>query len=126
MCNWHVHIPASPDYTSLNLAAAVQLLCYELRMAALAEYPGASKGVSEWDQPLATAEAVERFYQHLESTLVEIGFLDPLAPRQLMPRLRRLYNRIRMDQMELNILRGMLAATQKAARGAAREAAGEQ
>jgi tRNA (cytidine32/uridine32-2'-O)-methyltransferase len=54
-----------------------------------------------------------RFYVHLEQTLIDIGFLDPKAPRQLMRRLKRLYNRVRLDDMELNILRGILAETQK-------------
>ncbi|HEY6130604.1 MAG TPA: tRNA (cytosine(32)/uridine(32)-2'-O)-methyltransferase TrmJ, partial [Halioglobus sp.] len=56
---------------------------------------------------------MERFYTHLEETLVDIGFLDPAAPRQLMSRLRRLYSRVRLDEMELNILRGILTETQK-------------
>lgn len=118
LCHWHVQVPSSPAYPSLNLAAAVQLLCYELRMTALeaiatdAEVPPES----DWDEPLATADGVERFYAHLEATLLEIGFLDPAAPRQLMTRLRRLFNRVRLDQMELNILRGILAEVQKLAR----------
>jgi tRNA (cytidine32/uridine32-2'-O)-methyltransferase len=113
-CNWQVHIPTSEAYTSMNLAAVVQVLCYELRMAALGN---AQPNEGGWDEPLASAEGMERFYDHLESTLTEIDFLKPTAPRQLMTRLRRLFNRIRLDQMELNILRGWLTATQKAARG---------
>jgi tRNA C32,U32 (ribose-2'-O)-methylase TrmJ len=74
----------------------------------------------EWDEPLATVEGVERFYVHLEETLAEIGFLKPTAPRQLMTRLRRLFNRVRLDQMELNILRGMLTEIQKSVRGGPR------
>jgi tRNA (cytidine32/uridine32-2'-O)-methyltransferase len=116
LCHWHVHVPTSAAYPSLNLAAAVQLLCYELRMTALdtAHLPGAAE---QWDEPLATVEGVERFYEHLERTLTEIGFLNPAAPRQLMTRLRRLFNRVRLDQMELNILRGMLTEIQKRAGG---------
>ena len=68
----------------------------------------------------ATVEGVERFYVHLEETLAEIGFLKPTAPRQLMTRLRRLFNRVRLDQMELNILRGMLTEIQKSVRGGPR------
>jgi tRNA (cytidine32/uridine32-2'-O)-methyltransferase len=113
-CNWQVHVPTSEAYTSMNLAAVVQVLCYELRMAALGS---ARPDEGVWDEPLASAEGMERFYDHLESTLTEIEFLKPSAPRQLMTRLRRLFNRIRLDQMELNILRGWLTATQKAARG---------
>jgi tRNA (cytidine32/uridine32-2'-O)-methyltransferase len=111
LCHWHVHVPTSAAYPSLNLAAAVQLLSYELRMAAL-ESEGQDPGET-WDEPLATVEGVERFYEHLETTLVQVGFLNPAAPRQLMTRLRRLFNRVRLDQMELNILRGMLTEIQK-------------
>jgi tRNA (cytidine32/uridine32-2'-O)-methyltransferase len=116
MCHWHVHIPTSAEYSSLNLAAAVQILCYELRVACL-EPAAVPQPEANWDEPLATVEGVERFYGHLEETLAEIGFLKPSAPRQLMTRLRRLFNRVRLDQMELNILRGMLTEIQKAARG---------
>ena len=126
LCNWHVHIPTSARYSSLNLAAAVQLLCYELRMAALAADDGTRQTGPEWDEPLATFEGIERFYEHLQQTLLEIGFLDPAAPRQLMTRLRRLFNRVRLDQMELNILRGMLTAVQKHAhRNADSDSGGE-
>jgi tRNA (cytidine32/uridine32-2'-O)-methyltransferase len=106
LCHWHVHVPTSEEYPSLNLAAAVQLLCYELRMSALAL--AGAPAATAWDEPLATIEGMERFYEHLEATLADIGFLNPAAPRQLMTRLRRLFNRVRMDQMELNILRGIL------------------
>ncbi len=114
LCNLHLHIPSSADYSSLNLAMAVQIVCYELRMA-MTELPESAD--EQWDSPFSTAENMERFYQHLEETLVEIEFLDPAAPRQLMPRLRRLYNRLRLDEMELNILRGILTETQKRVRG---------
>ena len=67
----------------------------------------------QWDTPFSTRENMERFYVHLEETLTEIEFLDPRAPRQLMTRLRRLYSRVRLDEMELNILRGILTETQK-------------
>ncbi|MEQ8800724.1 MAG: tRNA (cytosine(32)/uridine(32)-2'-O)-methyltransferase TrmJ, partial [Haliea sp.] len=72
-----------------------------------------AQAVDQWDAPFSTSESMERFYQHLEETLVGIGFLDPAAPRQLMARLRRLYGRVRLDEMELNILRGILTETQK-------------
>lgn len=118
LCHWHVHVPTSPGYSSLNLAAAVQLLCYELRMCALAR-AGALQS-PDWDEPLATVEGMERFYEHLERTLEDIGFLNPAAPRQLMVRLRRLFNRVRLDQMELNILRGMLTEIGKVSAAARR------
>lgn len=112
MCHLHVHVPTSEEYSSLNLSAAVQLLVYEMRMAAL-DRLGEGGDAPQWDTPLATAEGLQRYYEHLEQTLAEVGFLNPAAPRQLMTRLRRLYGRVDMDQMELNILRGMLTEIQK-------------
>ncbi|MCB1690175.1 MAG: tRNA (cytosine(32)/uridine(32)-2'-O)-methyltransferase TrmJ [Halioglobus sp.] len=112
VCNLHLNIPTSEDYSSLNLAMAVQIVAYELRMlTSPAGQP--SSAVDEWDAPFASRENMERFYTHLEEALVDIEFLDPAAPRQLMSRLRRLYSRVRLDEMELNILRGILTETQK-------------
>ena len=111
-CNLHLAIPTSDEYSSLNLAMAVQVVCYELQMFGRHDAP-TDDAHAVWDAPLATQENVERFYVHLEETLVQIGFLDPAAPRQLMQRLRRLYGRLRLDEMELNILRGILTETQK-------------
>ena len=114
-CNLHLHVPTHADYTSLNLAMAVQIVVYELRMHKLAGVlPGDE--CADWDAPFSTSENMERYYEHLEQTLVEIGFLDPAAPRQLMARLRRLYSRVRLDEMELNILRGILTETQNSIR----------
>lgn len=122
-CHFHVHIPTNPDYSSLNIAAAVQVLTYELRTAGLmqaadpkVESALTSQGPESedyWDYRLATAEEMEGFYGHLQETLVGINFLNPDAPRKLMTRLRRLFNRARPDQMEVNILRGLLSAVQK-------------
>ena len=112
-CNLHLHIPSHEDYSSLNLAMAVQVVAYELRMLTLAESLPADP-CDEWDAPFSTVENMERYYVHLEETLAQIGFLDPAAPRQLMARLRRLYNRVRLDEMELNILRGICTETQQA------------
>ena len=112
VCNLHLNIPTSADYSSLNLAMAVQVVCYELRM--LLDAPSLPQSEdAEWDTPFSTRENMERFYTHLEETLVDIEFLDPAAPRQLMSRLRRLYSRVRLDEMALNILRGILTETQK-------------
>lgn len=111
-CNYHVHIPANPEYSSLNLATAVQVVCYEIRMAYLLAAEGKTLTQHQWDMPPATAESLGAYYAHLEETLVSLGFLDPENPKQTMTRLRRLYNRVRLDQMELNILRGVLTSMQ--------------
>ncbi len=106
-CHILVNIPANPEYASLNLAAAVQVLGYELMLARAATPAAAEAGT-----PLATADEMERFYEHLESAALETGFLDPANPKHLMRRLRRLFNRAQPDQNEINILRGLLAALQ--------------
>jgi tRNA (cytidine32/uridine32-2'-O)-methyltransferase len=111
-CNLHLAIPTSEVYSSLNLAMAVQVVSYELHMLSAAPSLPAEPD-RDWDAAPATQANMERFFAHLEQTLSEIGFLNPAAPRQLMPRLRRLYSRIRLDEMELNILRGILTETQK-------------
>ncbi len=110
-CNYHVHIPSDAEYSSLNLGAAVQVIAYEVRMAFLA-LDDKSLSFDDWDMPPAKVDAMERYYEHLEETLAELGFLDPANPRQTMTRLRRLYGRVRLDKMELSILRGVLTATQ--------------
>ena len=104
-CNALVYIPSNPDYNSLNLGMAVQVIAYELRMAR-----NVDSRPDEFDAPPASAEDVELFYQHLERVLLSSGFLNPDNPRTLMRRLRRLYNRAGLDQNELNILRGILSA----------------
>jgi tRNA (cytidine32/uridine32-2'-O)-methyltransferase len=111
-CNYHVHIPANPDYSSLNLATAVQVISYEVRMAYLQAVEGNTLPQHQWDMPPVDAQAMETYYEHLEQTLAELNFLDRDNPKQTMTRLRRLYNRVRMDQMELNILRGVLTSMQ--------------
>ena len=124
-CHYHIHIPSNPDYSSLNLAMAVQVICYELRMQYLR---GLEEGESSpyleamvapgddgWDVPPATVNDVEGFFGHLEEVLVDVNFHRRDNPRQLMSRLRRLFQRARMDEMEINILRGVLSAVQKAA-----------
>ncbi|MFK7732633.1 MAG: RNA methyltransferase [Pseudomonadales bacterium] len=111
-CGAHIHIPSNDEYSSLNIAMAVQLICYELRVAHLDEAVLNAKPTDDWDSPWATDEDKQRFYVHLEKTLVDLDFLDPAAPRQLMTRLRRLFGRIDLDQMEVNILRGILTAAQ--------------
>ena len=113
-CHAHVHIPTNPDFSSLNLAAAVQVLAYECRQAWLAQQD-AGPAEAAADQPLASHEELERYFEHLERTLIGIGFHDPAMPRQLMARLRRFTLRARPERMELNILRGILTATEQQA-----------
>jgi tRNA (cytidine32/uridine32-2'-O)-methyltransferase len=107
-CHFHIHIPSNPDYSSLNLAMAVQVMCYELRMHYL-------KGLEGGDVPPAPVRDVEGFFSHLEQVLVDVDFHRRDNPRQLMTRLRRLFQRAGLDQMEINILRGILTAVQKSA-----------
>jgi TrmH family RNA methyltransferase len=121
-CQFHVHIPSDPEFSSLNLAAAVQVLAYEVRMAWLAAHNQPTKTAklettAMLNAQAATADELESFYAHLELALVEIGFLDPAKPRHLMSRLRRLYGRSGISRLEMNILRGILTETVKAARG---------
>lgn len=113
-CHALVHIPSNPDYASLNLAQAVQVLTYELHMASLA---GAWQG-SPPEFPVCTAADMERFFAHLEQTVIDLEFLDPQRPGQLMRRLRRLFQRAQPDTNEMNILRGILGAAQAKARAA--------
>jgi len=121
-CHYHVHIPSNPEFSSLNLAAAVQVLSYETRMAWLAADGQATKVLKyETTSPRSTElvamDDMEKFYEHLQSTLVDIGFLDPEKPRHLMARLRRLYGRSEISRSEMSILRGILTETQKVAHG---------
>jgi tRNA/rRNA methyltransferase len=102
-CQMLVHIPASPDYSSLNLASAVQILSYELRCAV----PELAMPAPA-QQELARHDDLELFYKELEQTLVAIGFLNLAAPRRLMTRLRRLFSRALLEKEELNILMGIL------------------
>jgi tRNA/rRNA methyltransferase len=103
-CSRLARIPASDEYASLNLAQAVQVMAYELRMAALG--PAAAHPKAE----LAPHEEVEQLYTHLERSLYASGFLHPRYPRKLMDRLRRMFARAKLEKVEVNILRGMLAA----------------
>ncbi len=110
LCNYLVHIPTNPDYSSLNVAAAIQVLCYELYMARIGSWQAV---VSNKNDELASADEVEGLFSHLEQTMVATGFLDPENPRQLMRRLRRLFNRAQLEKSEVNILRGILTSVMK-------------
>ncbi len=103
-CNHSAYIPADPDCSSLNLAAAVQVAAYELRMAAMEVPPGPT-----YENELASHEETERFFVHLEQSIYASGFLQPDNPRRLMERMRRLFGRAGLEKEEINIWRGMLA-----------------
>ncbi len=108
-CNLLVHVPTNPDYSSLNLAAAVQLVTYELRMAA------GLNSFEDWPQApqLATQDQVEGMLEHLQETLIKIGYLNPDNPKRLMPKLRRLYQRNMLETEEIDLLRGIYTKTLK-------------
>lgn len=111
-CHWLVNIPSNPEYSSLNIAQAVQIMAYELRIAAQG-FADIELAPPDW-QPVDDTQ-MERLFEHLEQTLLDIRFLNPRQPKKLLARLRRLFNRARPDQNEINILRGILKATQEAA-----------
>jgi tRNA/rRNA methyltransferase len=104
-CQLLATIPANPEYSSLNVAAAVQVLAYELRLAAHDGSVPAGKA-----REMASHEQVERFYEHLKRAMLEGGFLNPEHPKKLMPRLRRLFGRAHLEKEEVNILRGVIKA----------------
>ncbi len=114
-CQVLANIPAQPGFSSLNLAASVQIAAYELRQALLQD-----RGVVGRDYPLATHEEMEGFYQHLERVLYGSGFLNPAQPGRLMIRLRRLFSRARVEREEVSILRGILKALYPADDGSSR------
>jgi TrmH family RNA methyltransferase len=108
-CHILATIPANPEYTSLNLAQAVQIMCYELRMAM-------TDGSIHYDAKaveLATQDELERFYDHLKEVLTLIGYINPKAPKKLFERLRRMYARTKLEKEEVNLLRGILTLTEK-------------
>lgn len=108
LCQLPVTVPTNPAFSSLNLAAAVQIVCYELRLAA-----GARLAAPTATTTAAPFEDVERFHEHLERTMTEVEFFDPANPRRLLPRLRRLFGRTRLEREEVAILRGFLTAVDK-------------
>lgn len=110
LCNGIVYIPANPEYSSLNLSQAVQVIAYELRQHQLAIGTVPLPELPLPEAPLAGPAQLELFYEHLERVLLGSGFLNPANPRHLMRRLRRLFNRTRLDENELNILRGILSS----------------
>ncbi|WLD57462.1 tRNA (cytosine(32)/uridine(32)-2'-O)-methyltransferase TrmJ [Salinispirillum sp. LH 10-3-1] len=111
-CHYHVHIPANPDYSSLNIASAMQIIAYEVRLAMLQGEESGRAG-NEEPQLRARAEDLEGFFQHLQAMLVDIEFADPNNLKQLMIKLRRFHMRAQPEPVELNILRGIVSQTQK-------------
>jgi len=112
-CQAAVTIPTNPAFSSLNLGSAVQVLCYECRMAAFGEKPPVSAQVATpFASPAATNDEIEGLYAHLERIMTDTGFYNPEQPGRLLPKLRRLFGRARLERDEINILRGILASTQ--------------
>ena len=110
LCNFHVHIPSDPEYSSLNLSQAVQILAYEIRLSYLQD-----RHVNEeyWDVELANNEQTERLINHMDELMQEVDFYDVENPRKLLVRVRRFFKRSKIDIMEANIFRGLFASIQK-------------
>ena len=110
LCNFHVHIPSDPEYSSLNLSQAVQILAYEIRLSYLQD-----RNVNEeyWDVELANNEQTERLINHMDELMQEVDFYDVENPRKLLVRVRRFFKRSKIDVMEANIFRGLFATIQK-------------
>jgi len=111
LCQFQITIPSIKRYSSLNLASAVQVICYELRMSCL-EKEIQSEKISR-TTPLASAAELDGFYNHLKQTMIHIDFLNPECPRKMMERFRQIFNRALLDQEDVNLLRGMLSAIEK-------------
>ena len=110
LCNFHVHSPSDPKYSSLNLSQAVQILAYEIRLAYSRD-----EVISEvkWDVDLANNEQTERLIDHMEELMQDVEFYDVENPRKLLLRVRRFFKRSEIDVMEANIFRGLFSAIQK-------------
>ncbi len=111
LCHYHVCVPANPEYSSLNLAMAVQLLSYEVRMAYLALQQSSQSSTLQEEYP--RHQELERFYAHLEQVIMQTEFISAQQPRQVMNKLRRMFTRARPESQEINILRGILTSVQK-------------
>ena len=111
LCNIHIHIPTNEDYSSLNLAQAVQIVTYEIRMNFLESE--SLKNDQEWDVELASAEQTERLIEHMDELMKEVEFYDTENPRKLLMRVRRFFKRSGIDVMETNIFRGLFSTIQK-------------
>ncbi|EPC4929907.1 TPA: tRNA (cytosine(32)/uridine(32)-2'-O)-methyltransferase TrmJ [Vibrio cholerae] len=111
LCHYHVCVPANPEYSSLNLAMAVQLLSYEVRMAYLALQQSSQSSTLQEEYP--RHQELERFYAHLEQVIMQTEFISAQQPGQVMNKLRRMFTRTRPEAQEINILRGILTSVQK-------------
>ncbi len=112
LCNYMVSIPTNPEFSSLNVASAIQVMCYEIYQKFLSEQPSSNNGYKLAEE-MATAGELEGYFSHLQQVLNATEFLDPDNPGLLMQRLRRLYQRIDMSRTEVNILRGILSSVEK-------------
>lgn len=110
LCNYMVRIPTNPDFSSLNVACAIQILCYEIYKYCSENSAGISQTAGE---PTATRFDIEGYFHHLEKVLIKIEFLDPDNPGLLLQRLRRLYQRVNLSKTEVNILRGILNSVEQ-------------
>ncbi len=114
LCNYHVNIPANPEYMSLNLASAVQIISYELRLKELMADSTQQQEIELKESELnATSEQVDGLYKHLEQTMISTEFYDPDNPKLLSSRVRRLFAKSQLNQGEVNILRGFLSSIDK-------------
>ena len=118
-CNVILQIPTNPEFSSLNVASAVQILCYEFIQLLQLEDAGKTDAESNDKEKtrLATADEMNYFYDHLEQSMIDVDFLNPEQPRKLMRRLKSLFNRAHLDENEVSILRGFLAAVQETVTG---------
>ena len=126
MCQALVSIPANPDYSSLNLSQAAQIIAFSLRqqlllssVAAARDAAGVGPAQTAPAEPLARHADVERLHGHIERALVAIGYLDPAEPKRLLPRLRRLFSRTRLEPAEVDLLHGICRQMEKVAAAAA-------
>lgn len=108
-CDRLLSIPTNAEFSSLNLGSAVQLLCYEMRVAALGDRLPVTRA-TPFESPPATRDEVEGFFGQLERAMVDSGFMNPAQPKRLVPKLRRLFGRTGLEKDEVNILRGLLTA----------------
>lgn len=113
-CNAIIHIPTNAKFSSLNVASAVQIICYEFSQALQLQHENSQEKNIKEKVRLATSDEMVCLYNHLQESLENVGFLNPKQPRQLMRRLKSLFNRAQLDENEMSILRGFFSAIQNA------------